>query len=74
MLFRSTMSDKVFDLNDSTKAKAAQMKKLKDLIRLADDYTRLKPIIDAIPAKAASERNRKSTKPNMTARSGSFMR
>ena len=49
--FVSAMNSKVFDLNDSTKAKAAQMKKLKDLIRLAEDYTRLKPIVDAIPAK-----------------------
>ncbi len=49
--FVSAMSSKAFDLNDSTKAKAAQMKKLKDLIRLAEDYTRLKPIADAIHAK-----------------------
>ena len=28
------------------------MKKLKDLIRLAEDYARLKPIVDAIPAKS----------------------
>ena len=49
--FVSATSDRVFDLNDSTKAKAAQMKKLKDMIRLAEDYTRLKPIVDAIPAK-----------------------
>ena len=49
--FVSAMNSKVFDLNDSTKAKAAQMKKLKDLIRLAEDYARLKPIVDAIPAK-----------------------
>ena len=49
--FVSAMNSKGFDLNDSTKAKAAQMKKLKDLIRLAEDYTRLKPIVDAIPAK-----------------------
>ena len=49
--FVSAMSSKVFDLNNSTKAKAAQMKKLKDLIRLAEDYARLKPIVDAIPAK-----------------------
>lgn len=49
--FVSAMNSKVFDLNDSTRAKAAQMKKLKDLIRLAEDYTRLKPIVDAIPAK-----------------------
>lgn len=49
--FVSAMSSRVFDLNDSTKAKAAQMKKLKDLIHLAEDYARLKPIVDAIPAK-----------------------
>ncbi len=49
--FVSAMSNKVFDLNDSIKAKADQMKKLKDLIRLAEDYARLKPTVDAIPAK-----------------------
>ena len=50
-LYQRALRSKVFDLNDSTKAKAAQMKKLKDLIRLAEDYARLKPIVDAIPAK-----------------------
>ncbi len=56
--FVSAMNSQVFDLNDSTKAKAAQMKKLKDLIRLAEDYTRLKPIVDAIPAKGGFGKKR----------------
>lgn len=60
--FVSVMSGKVFDLNDSIKAKADQMKKLKDLIRLAEDYTRLKPIADAIPAKGGFGKKREKYK------------
>lgn len=60
--FVSAMSSKVFDLNDSTKAKAAQMKKLKDLIRLAEDYTHLKLIVDAIPAKSGFGKKREKYK------------
>ena len=60
--FVSAMSSRVFDLNDSTKAKAAQMKKLKDLIRLAEDYARLKPIVDAIPAKGGFGKKREKYK------------
>lgn len=38
------------------------MKKLKDLIRLAEDYARLKPIVDAIPAKGGFGRKREKYK------------
>ena len=56
--FVSAMNSQVFELNDSIRAKSAQMKKLKDLIRLAEDYSRLKPIVDAAPAKGGFGKKR----------------
>lgn len=47
----SEMSSQYFKLNDAHKAKAKDMKDLQELIQLAQDYTRLKPIVDAIPPK-----------------------
>ena len=47
----SGLSGKMFDLNESMREKAKGMKALNDLIRQAEDYTRLKPIVDAIPPK-----------------------
>ncbi len=47
----SGLSGKLFDLNESMRKKAKGMKALNDLIRQAEDYTRLKPIVDAIPPK-----------------------
>lgn len=45
----SAMSSRVHSLRESTRAKASKMKELKNLIQLAEDFTRLKPIVDAIP-------------------------
>lgn len=47
----SDMSRRVYSLNERTRAKAARMKELKNRIRLAEDFARLKPIVDAIPPK-----------------------
>lgn len=47
----SGLSGKMFDLNESMREKAKGMKALNDLIRQAEDYIRLKPIVDAIPPK-----------------------
>lgn len=47
----SDMSSRVHALNERTRAKAARMKELKNRIRLAEDFARLKPIVDAIPPK-----------------------
>jgi len=47
----SEMSSQYHELNDGHKEKAVEMKKLQELIQLAQDYTRLKPIVDAIPPK-----------------------
>lgn len=41
----------MFGLNESMRENAKSMKALNDLIRQAEDYTRLKPIVDAIPPK-----------------------
>jgi len=49
--FVAAMSSKVHDLNASLREKSDKIKELKDFLRLAEDYTRLKPIVDAIPAK-----------------------
>lgn len=38
-------------MNDSIKAKSRSDEKVERLIRLAEDYARLKPTVDAIPAK-----------------------
>lgn len=47
----SEMSSQYYKLNDAHKAKAKEMKDLKELIQLAQDYIRLKPIVDGIPPK-----------------------
>lgn len=47
----SGLSGKMFGLNESMRENAKSMKALNDLIRQAEDYTRLKPIVDAIPPK-----------------------
>jgi hypothetical protein len=49
--FVSNTSDEYHSLNTSLKGKETRMKELKTLLRLAADYSRLKPIVDAIPAK-----------------------
>jgi hypothetical protein len=49
--FVSAVSDEYFNLRDSLKTKSERMKDLQTLLRLAADYSRLKPIVDAIPAK-----------------------
>ena len=41
----------MFGLNESMREKSKRMKALNDLIRQAEDYTRLKPIVDTIPPK-----------------------
>lgn len=47
----SGLSCRMFDLNESMRKKSKKMKDLNDLIRQAEDYTQLKPIVDAIPPK-----------------------
>lgn len=47
----SELSNRYSNLNEAHKAKVKDMKKLQELIQLAQDYTRLKPIVDAIPPK-----------------------
>jgi len=47
----SQIRQQVNEIRDAQNVRAARMKELKDLIRLADDYTRLKPIVDSIPPK-----------------------
>ena len=54
----SAMSGRVHDLNASLREKSEQMKELKNLLRLAEDYVRLKPIVDAIPAKGGFGKKR----------------
>ena len=54
----SVMSGRVHDLNASLREKSEQMKELKNLLRLAEDYARLKPIVDAIPAKGGFGKKR----------------
>ena len=47
----SQMSSRYAKLNDGHKQKVNDMKKLQNLIQLAQDYTRLKPVVDGIPPK-----------------------
>ena len=47
----SGLSGRMFGLNESMREKSKRMKALNDLIRQAEDYTRLKPIVDDIPPK-----------------------
>ena len=54
----SDLSGKLYDLNAASRKKADRMKELKELLRLADDYTRLKPIYDGIPPKGGFGKKR----------------
>jgi predicted RNase H-like nuclease (RuvC/YqgF family) len=56
--FVSSMSDEYHSLNTSLKGKETRMKELQTLLRLAADYSRLKPIVDAIPAKGGFGKKR----------------
>ena len=47
----SGLSGKLYGLNESMREKSKKMKALNNLIRQAEDYTRLKPIVDDIPPK-----------------------
>ena len=47
----SQVRQQVNEIRDAQNVRAARMKELKDLIRLTEDYTRLKPIVDVIPPK-----------------------
>ena len=47
----SHIRQQVNGIRDAQNARAARMKELKNLLQLAEDYTRLKPIVDAIPPK-----------------------
>ncbi len=47
----SGLSGKLHNLNAASRKKSDRMKELKELLRLADDYARLKPIVDGIPPK-----------------------
>lgn len=46
-----TQSSRVHDLNASLRQKQERMKELQTLIRLAEDFARLKPVVDAMPPK-----------------------
>ena len=52
------MSGKMHDLNASTRKKSERIKELQNLVRLADDYIRLKPIVEAIPQKGGFGKKR----------------
>ena len=42
----------------ASQKKSGRMKELKELLRLADDYTRLKPIVDSFPPKGGFGKKR----------------
>ena len=56
--FVSDIDGRYGTLNATLKKKAARMKELDGLLRLADDYTRLKPIVDGIPPKGGFGKKR----------------
>jgi hypothetical protein len=56
--FVSNTSDEYHSLNTSLKGKETRIKELKTLLRLAADYSRLKPMVDAIPAKGGFGKKR----------------
>ena len=56
--FVSEMSNTVHSTNESLRQKEKEIKKLKELIRNAEDYKRLKPIVDAIPPKGGFGKKR----------------
>jgi hypothetical protein len=70
--FVSAVSDEYFNLRDSLKTKSNRMKDLQTLLRLAADYSRLKPIVDAIPAKGGFGRNMRNMWRSMRARYSNF--
>ena len=63
----------MFELNESMRGKAKRIKALNDMIRQAEDYTRLKPIVDDIPPKGGWARNTKNIWQSMTVRSANSM-
>ena len=56
--YLADMSGKMHDLNASTRKKSERIKELQNLVRLADDYIRLKPIVEAIPQKGGFGKKR----------------
>ena len=56
--FVSDIDGRYGTLNATLKKKATRMKELDDLLRLADDYARLKPIVDGIPPKGGFGKKR----------------
>ena len=56
--FVSNLSDKYSMLNASLKRKEKRMKELKELLRLAEDYARLKSVVDSIPPKGGFGKKR----------------
>lgn len=54
----SRINDRYSALNASLKKKEARMRELKDLLRLAGDYARLKPVADGIPPKGGFGKKR----------------
>jgi len=47
----SQIRQQVNEIRDAQNVRSARMKELKSLLQLAEDYARLKPIVDAIPPK-----------------------
>lgn len=56
--YASDVSGRYYRLNDSLKGKENRMKELQTLLRLAEDYKRLKPIVDSIPPKGGFGKKR----------------
>ncbi len=56
--FVSALSGDYFTLRDSLNTKSDRMRELQTLLRLASDYARLKPIVEAIPAKGGFGKKR----------------
>lgn len=56
--FVSDIDGRYGTLNATLKKKAARMKELDGLLRLADDYARLKPIVDGVPPKGGFGKKR----------------
>jgi hypothetical protein len=54
----SEVSTQVHDLNISIRSKSSRMKELNRLIRLSEDYAKLKPVVDGIPPKGGFGKKR----------------
>jgi hypothetical protein len=54
----STVSGQVHDLTTALRSTGQRMKELDNLLRLAEDYLRLRPIVEAIPAKGGFGKKR----------------